>query len=222
MAKRNRRDWAGSSMKRDPVGTKLPLQSGYVVFIKPLPPYYKDIVNDSIPLPDYPKRKIVLAAGDVIDWLYEPKPEHEAEDHEDHELWMRWQVAHETKQKGEEIRQRARMDFLLSVCVDVLDGPNGPYEEQNDEWVQRVEAMYPGYKVPTHPGLRRLVFIKTQVVNSVDEMELILKLSTAPEVTMQGILNALQGFRDNLGQGEIGEIVANLAKEQSTTQSQVD
>jgi hypothetical protein len=50
-------------------------------------------------------------------------------------------------------------------------------------------------------------------------MEMVVGLSTAAEVTMQGILSALRGFQPDLGQGELGEDAEQHPEEQSVAQS---
>jgi hypothetical protein len=196
--------------------TTVPLKSGFTVCIRPLPPYYKDLIDDTIPLPEYPIRTITLAAGDEIDWPYEPDEEHFDPEHEDYELYVRWKSVDVERSKLNEIRNRARMDFLLSSCVDVVDGP---YDVEDVEWAQKAEAAFEDWTVPTHPGRRHLVFLKTQVITDADDMEMVVGLSTAAEVTMQGILSALRGFQPDLGQGGLGEDIEAPAEEQGVTQS---
>jgi hypothetical protein len=87
------------------------------------------------------------------------------------------------------------------------------------EWAQKAEAAFEDWTVPTHPGRRHLVFLKTQVITDADDMEMVVGLSTAAEVTMQGILSALRGFQPDLGQGGLGEDIEAPAEEQGVTQS---
>lgn len=190
--------------------TIIPLRSGFKVRIRPLPPYYKDLIDDTIPLPEYPVRIITLASGDVVEWPYEPKEEHADPEHEDYELYVKWKSTDDEVARLEKIRKKSRMDFLLSSCVDVVDGP---YDVDDIEWAQRLEAAFEDWSVPTHPGRKYLIFLKTQVITDADEMELIVSLSTAAEVTMQGILSALRGFPLDLGQGEVGEDAGPIAEE---------
>jgi len=182
------------------VGTMVDnLASGYAINVKPLPPYYVDLVEDRFPFQEFPKRKIRLTSGDIINWPYEPPDTPPDEGDPDHDLYISWKSAEIENEVVKERRKRAKRDFLLANCIEVVSGP-----ERLDDvgWTERVEASFDGWKVPTHPGQRLLIFIKTQVVLHSHEMELILSLCTSPEVTMQGILNALQGFRVDVGEGE--------------------
>lgn len=211
----NRKRKRRSKSKADSLNSiTIPMKSGFTVCIKPLPPYYKDLVNDTIPFPEYPTRIITLAAGDEIDWPYEPKDEHSDPGHEDYDLYVQWKSVDAERDKRTELRNRARMDFLLSNCVDVVDGP---YDVDDIEWAQRAEAAFEDWTVPTHPGRRYLIFLKTQVITDADEMEIVVSLSTAAEVTMQGVITALRGFPVDVGQGESGEDIGQLAEEQGVT-----
>jgi len=186
------------------------LKSGFTVRITPLPPYYKDLIDDTIPLPDYPTRTITLAAGDEIDWPYEPKEEHFDPEHEDYELYVRWKAIDIEREELTKLRNRARSDFLLSNCVGVVDGP---YDVDDVEWAQKVEAAFDDWRVPTHPGRRYLIFLRTQVLTDTEDLELVIRLSTAAEVTYQGVLNALRTFPVDMGQRELGEDFGQLAEE---------
>lgn len=184
------------------VGTMVDnLSSGYTINVKPLPPYYKDLVDDRFPLLEYPQRKIVLKSGDVINWPYSPSDDEPMpdEDDPDYGLYMSWKSVDIENLAIMAKRKRAKMDFLLANCVEIVSGPESIEDEQ---WTYRVEAAFDGYEVPEHPGKRLVVFIKTQVILESHEMEMVLNLCTSPEATMQGIMNALRGFRDNMEQGE--------------------
>jgi len=174
------------------------LSSGYEVFIEPLPPYYKDLVEQQFPLPEYPKRKIKLAAGDEVDWPYEPPEEPVDEAHEDYELYVKWHVVDKQREEITKLRNVARVDYLLSMCVTVVDGD---FTVSDSDWVDRLEAAFTDFQVPKHKGKRYLLFLKHVVVRTHEEMELILNMCTSPEVTMQGIINALRGFQDKVEEG---------------------
>jgi hypothetical protein len=197
MGKRRNKD----IVKRE-LGVRLDLSSGFTVSIKPLPPYYKELIDEVMPLPEYPTRKISLAAGDVIDWQYDPPAEALLETHPDYNLYVKWKSVDAERQKVEERRKRARQDFLIANCVKVV---TGPLKLWDNDWAHAVEAAFPGYTVPTHPGKRMLVFLKTQVILSVQEMEMIIEVCTSPEASMQGIINALRGFQDNMAKGRFAE-----------------
>jgi hypothetical protein len=173
-------------------GVVLNLVSGFHIRVKPLPPYYVDLIEDVLPLPEFPTRKLVLAAGDVAEWPYEPKDEAADPGHEDYSLYMKWKSVERERESITKKRDKARKDFLISNCVVVDDGP---IDFQGDDWVNKVEAAFEDYEVPAHYGKRLLVFLKTQVISTPDELELILGFALQQEATMQGIVHALQGFQ---------------------------
>ena len=212
MAKRKTRKKSTDSLSSHVI----PMKSGFTVRIRPLPPYYKDLIDETIPFPEYPIRIITLASGDEVEWPYEPKDEHFDPEHEDYDLYMRWKSVDAKVAELTLIRNKARVNFLLSSCVDVVEGP---YDLDDVEWAQRVEAAFENWSVPTHPGRRYLVFLKTQVITDVEDMEIVISLSTAAEATMQGVLSALRGFPVDLGQGESREDAGHAAEEQSDSQS---
>ena len=173
-------------------GVALALSSGFHIQVKPLPPYYIDLIEDVLPLPEFPTRKLVLAAGDVAEWPYEPKEEVADPSHEDYSLYMKWKSVEREREAILKKRDKARKDFLISNCVTIVDGP---VEFNDDLWVNKVEAAFEDYEVPTHHGKRLLVFLKTQVISTPEELELILGFALQQEATMQGIVHALQGFQ---------------------------
>lgn len=176
-------------------GIELNLSSGFTVFVKPLPPYYIDVIEEILPLPEFPTRKIVLAAGDIAEWPYEPTDEAASPDHEDYTLYAKWKSVKIQRESILQKRDKARKDFLLSNCVRVV---TGPVKYESDDWVNRVEAAFENYTVPEHEGKRLLIFLKTQVIATPEELEVIINYALSPEVTVQGIINALQGFRDKV------------------------
>lgn len=174
---------------------KIPIEltSGFSIEVTPLPPYYLDFLDDILPIPEFPQRKIILASGDTFECEY-VKPENppNSSDNTESELYMRYV---ETEHKIEKIlveRTRAKRDFLFSNCITVV---SGPYEVDSEEWVNRLEAIHPTYKVSSHKGRRLLAFIKSNVVTSKEEAEYILQTCAFTEVGMQGIINALRGFQ---------------------------
>ena len=94
-------------------GTKLVMPSGFTIIVHPLPPYYKDIIDNAIPMPSYPKRRILLAAGDIAYMEYNPPDDDVEYGHEDYELWLKWKSVDEERKVVEEQRKRARIDYLL-------------------------------------------------------------------------------------------------------------
>jgi hypothetical protein len=178
-------------------GVTLELPSGFSIRVRPMPPYYLDIIDDAIPLPDYPKRQIILAAGDIIYVDYVLPDEPVPVEHEDYQLYMRWKYVDTVRKELETLRSRARKDFMLSTCVDIL---SGPLDYRNHlVWIPKVEAAFPDYKVPEHKGKRMLIFLKTFVISSPEWMDVITRTALAEEATMQGIMTALQAFQNKVG-----------------------
>lgn len=177
--------------------TQFILQSGFVVAVKPLPPYYLDFINEELPLPDLPMRKLTLKSGDVVDFEYiVPDAAPDVTDVDEFELYMLHKQAIRKRNEVNDIRNKMRQDYLLSTCVDILEGP---VDINSDEWIKRIQAALPSYVVPPEPYKRRLAFIKAVVITTLDEQNNILNASIFPEVTMQSITNALQGFQVSLG-----------------------
>lgn len=168
------------------------LSSGFTISVKSLPPYYMDIVQDAIPLLDYPMRTVRLMAGDVDHWPYKPPddPPNES-DTEEFELYRRWHAADEGNRDRQEKRKRAKRDLLLSLCVTVEDGP---FSVDDQDWVHRVEGAFEDFKVPKHVGRRELLFLKSQVILEISEFEMIMGLATYSEISMQGVTSAMEGY----------------------------
>lgn len=199
MPRRNR--YKAKQPKREPTGMTFELSSGFEVFVTPLPPYYKDIIFDRFPLRDYPKYMFETLAGDKVPWPYKPPEEmpDPDEDQQGWELYMQWHAVDEFNKDQEKRRERAKIDFLIANCVTIRDGP---YDIEDTEWMDRVEAAFPGMTVPEHAGECMLLFLKTQVITTVDEAELIMESCTSPEVSAQGIRIALENFRRNMERQE--------------------
>ena len=183
---------------REQYGQTIKVSSGFELFIKPLPPYYKDLIDQEFPLPKYPRRKIELLSGDMVDWPYEPPEEELTKEHEDFDLYVRWHFAHETIENIKTVKKLARIDYLLSMCVDIVDGK---YNVEDTEWADRLEAAFTDFKVPSHYGRRYLLFLKHIVIITTEEMNMVVQLCTSPEVAMKGILNALEGFQNIMEEG---------------------
>jgi hypothetical protein len=177
-------------------GVKIPLSSGFVVLVKPLPPYYLDFIDQELPLKPYPKRKLRLASGSTIDVDYQPPDElPKAEDKEEYELYLTYRIALQDNVKLTEQRNVIRVDFLVANCVEII---SGPIEFDSIDWVNRLEAAFPDYKVPTHAGKRMLAFMKSNVILLPEERNAIVKIACFQEVNLQGIIDALQGFQSNM------------------------
>ena len=178
------------------------LPSGFTIAVTPLPPYYADIIEDIYPERTYPTRKIVLHAGDIYDEPYElPKKEPDHADLEQYGLWLKW---HEVDKFNEELKKkkvRMKRDLLLSLCVNILDGP---IDIDDDEWIERIEAPFveEGKEKSVnllHKGQKRLLFLKYIVITDLQSLELIMNDTVFKEVSVQGISNALHNFRGEVG-----------------------
>ena len=166
--------------------------TGFTIEVVPLPPYYMDVVEESIPLLDHPKREVQLLGGATDYFPYDPPDEVPSkDDREEYEMYMRWAgITLENANRSVQ-RDRVRRDFALSNCVRIKDGP---YTCEDDEWLMRVSAAFEDFHYPTNEGARRLLFIKTQIITTSEENEWILNHCMFPEVTMQGVENSLRRF----------------------------
>ena len=178
-------------------GIRLTLSSGFTVLVKPLPPYYLDFIDDQFPYAKYPQRKLKLAAGDILEIEYllpDSVPAHS--NVEEYELYINYKAVEVKNVEITKMRERARIDFLLSNCVTVEDGP---VKFEDKDWALKVEAAFPNYKVPEHPGKRMLAFLKSNVILQAEERSAIIETSCFQEVNLQGIIDALQGFQLEMG-----------------------
>ena len=172
--------------------------SGFDLDITPFPPYYVDLIEDVYPVREYPKRIIELLAGDVVTEEYEPSEDKPDEDDEDYHLWLKWYEVEDYNNKLEPVRIRVRRDMLLSLCVTIKDGPE---DVSDSAWIERIEIPFGGdYHVSDEPGQRLLTFIKYVVLTHSEDTDSVLEQAMFPEVTLQGVGRALQGFRGDLGQ----------------------
>ena len=182
---------------------EIELNSGFTVHVSSLPPYYMDMINDRFPIPEYPSREIALVSGDIVDWPYEPGEDVPEEDHEDYELFVKWHTVDKKRKEVTNQRNTARVDYLLNMCVEIIDGPI-EFDDQ-ESLAYKLETAFPDFHIPEDKGQRRLLFIKHFVITTALELNSIVSSSTSQEVSMQGITSALRGFRDNLEEGGLGE-----------------
>lgn len=175
----------------------LTLKSGFIVTVKPLPPYYLDFIDEAYSIKEYPDRELTLAGGDILKIDYTPPEEApDASDTAEYELYVMWHAIDKYNTKMKQLRDKLRRDFLLSTCVTV---ESGPISIDDDSWIINIEGALPDYEAPTHDGERRLAFMKAVVVRTQDDLQLIVRSAMFPEVTMQGIEHALQGFQGDMG-----------------------
>lgn len=180
-----------------PYSIRFTLSSGFVIDVQPLPPYYIDFLDDEYPLLKYPKRIVQLAGGDTAEFDYTP-PEAapEPSDVEEYELYIKWHNVQQRNVDIEKQRARAKRDFLLATCITIV---SGPVDISDNVWVEKLEGVFPDIVIPDDVGGRMVMFLKTVVIRTTEEFEPIVHASLFPEVTMQGIQAALQGFRDPMG-----------------------
>lgn len=175
------------------------LPNGYTIGVTPLPPYYMDVIKDAYPYKDYPKRKVVLIGGDIVEWRYDPPQEEPSpENKEDFQLFHTWHAVEAYNTEMDTLRMRARVDMLYATCVSIKDGPR---QIEDNDWVEEVEgaiilAGRSGWRVPKHPGARKVVFLKTQVVTDDAIHDFIMSSAVYIEASEQGVINALHNFRD--------------------------
>ena len=198
-------------MSSDIQRKRIDLTSGFTISVQPLPPYYADFIEDAYPYAEYPKRKLTLAGGDILEIDYSP-PENppDVTDTDEYELYIEW---FSTKSLNDEItlkRERAKRDFLLASCVTI---DHGPIDMSDDSWVTMLEAAFDNYVIPTHVGKRMLAFLKSCVIRTTSEYNRVMQAAMFPEVTMQGITTALRGFPDTVGQPRPGRRHRGKAKQ---------
>lgn len=174
-------------------GCELELISGFTVGVTPLAPYYMDFIDDTYPLPAMPKRKFTNVAGDVFELSYTPPdmPPDPDDDHDGYILYMEYLSARECAAEVDALRNRARRDFLISNCVHIVEGP---VSLDSSEWLEQLEGGLPGYTVPDHYGERRLVFLKSVVITTLEDWEAIRDAAVYAEITFQGVATALRSL----------------------------
>jgi hypothetical protein len=178
-----------------PKTVQIPLSSGFVVNIRPLPPYYADFIDDALPLVPLPKRKLTMVAETVeVEYI---EPESFPTETSEQELYLLYKTAQDKNKEIEKLREKQKMKFLLLNCLDILDGP---FKIEDPKWVSRLESALPNFHVPADPSERMVIFIKSQVITTQPELDEIINASLFPEVDMQGIINALSHFQ-NIVQG---------------------
>lgn len=182
----------------DAITKKFP--SGFTISVVPLPPYYMDVIKRALPEREYPERKIKNAFGDEFTVEYTlPKEEPSASDRSEYDLYWEWKSVEHHNKKVERKRKISMENFLLSMCVDVVDGP---ISIDSDEWVERLEAPFAteGFEMPEHPGVKRILFLKSVVITRPEEKEWLLNVAVYQEVEMQDIADALHNFPLDVGQ----------------------
>jgi len=178
---------------------KIDLSSGFTINVKPLPPYYNDFIEDALPLVSLPKRTLHLKAGDEVQVEY-IEPEEFPTDAEEQELYLLYKTAVKDNEEIERKRSRTKINFLLINCIEIVDGP---VQEGDSSWSDRVQQSLPGYKLPVDPGLLHVAFLKSQVITTQLELDTVLSICFHPEVNIQGIVNALSHFQDQISRPRV-------------------
>lgn len=175
---------------------EITLSNGFIVSVTPLPPYYIDWIDDAFPLPKPPMRIMKLVSGDEVEYDYiVPEEIPSADNVEEYGLYLRYREFLRNTEEVQKYRDRARRDFLLSVCISIV---SGPVDIASDEWKNKLEAPFKDYKVSDHPGKKLLAFMKSVVLVTAADFEIVIQSALYKEVTMQGILNSLRSFRTEM------------------------
>jgi len=184
--------------KYDAGSITLMIPSGYTIRVKRLGPYAFDPLYDRKDLHDPGPMKITVKLMEKIkppgvEQIIIYAPPDEIPDLEEHpQAWLYYQqwMLHEQNRREIGLNfMRARMEFLLALAVDVLDGPN---VVEDDAWFRPLSTLI---EPPEDYGNRYMLFLKTQVIRSNLTAELIREFSVIKEVTMEGIKNALRKIR---------------------------
>lgn len=188
-------------MTQDSYSTEYKLQSGFTVRVTPLVPYYMDVIEQILPEKKYPKRIIRNIAGDEFPIAYDPPDTPPLiANREEYDLYYEWLSVDQHNEELVDTRKALRSDYLLSTCIEIVDGP---VDFDSDEWKLRVEGAFQArginFKMPSHKGAQLLFFLKSVVITSPDEKALLEQSAMYREVDMQGISNALHGFPVNVG-----------------------
>lgn len=171
--------------------------NNYLIEINPLPPFYMDFIEAVYPLKEYPNRIVKNVAGDILELEYKPLQEHSDPEHAYYDLWITWTAVDEHNARMKDLRNKARIDFLLVSCVDVLEGR---YTLESTEWSDKLVSIFgDDYHVPHAKRDRLLLFLKYEVIRTLTDKEFILQSAMYPEVNMQGIVDALHTFQNPLG-----------------------
>lgn len=179
---------------------KKKLDSGYTVDIKLTGPFAYDHITQRHPLPPAPVRKIKLAGGVVEDWPYNC-PDSEPEEPEEKSLYNQFKMWERRCFDITRIRQRARAHYFMNEHITVVSGPGGKWLWKGVNFVKWICRMW-GCTAPDNAAY--LHFLKTQVIASNKDWEMIQKNAIAQEVTMEGLLDAADRFRDAVGRQQTG------------------
>ena len=189
------------------------LSSGFTVKVKTLGPYALDPLSDRFRDPGPFTFQVKLLAGDEVTWVYEPpeaRPDPDS-DREDYELYRNWEMYQRRRGEVAAAFERARRDFVMTNCFEIVDGP---VSVEDNGWVERNTSTMPA---PESYSERLLLFLKTQVITTLMEWELLAQAAIAPEVDMEGIYRAFRSFRRDLGRGGDGRRVGDVAEVEGET-----
>lgn len=184
--------------------TVLKIPGGWTLSVRRMGPYTFDDLNQSPDLKDPGPFmiKVILLEGmvspDGVEQWIEYRPPDEIPDKDEfpkeHSYYLRWR-AHEAdrQRRGYELL-RQRMDRMLLTCVRVLDGP---CDADDDGWLDDIMCTVPSEALYSHSS-RRLLFLKTQVIQTDMCAELIRDLTRVEEVTVEGLRKAFDSFRSRV------------------------
>jgi len=178
------------------MASRYSLSSGFVVEVGTLGPHALWPIEQKYKDPGPWTYQVETKIEGIVEFIYDP-PNESPDKEKDPEGWELYQCWRSHEAKRQAIREQyvqARTLFMLLNCVTVIDGP---CTVDDTEWYKRIEHMVSEPK--THSE-RRLLFFLTQVFAiSSNEFQLITQRAVAPEVTIEGVLEALEGFRSSMG-----------------------
>jgi hypothetical protein len=176
------------------------LSSGFTVRVKTLGPFALDPLRKKHRDTGRFTYRVETQAEGVVDFVYEPpdpppQPPPEG-DQRDWELYQAY-LAHQRKRADvADAFERDSADFVMLNCFEIVAGP---YTVDDDDWLDRLMPLLEDR--PTGAA-RLLLFFKTQVFAiPFEEWAAIRGICIAPEVNLEGILDALESFRSELGRG---------------------
>jgi hypothetical protein len=143
-------------------------------------------VLEKIDPPGYEQEILYEPPRDEDDRIYCP-------DQEKHErAWVHFQQwrKHEAHRMDlQQLRAERQWDLAMANCIEVLDGP---YEMMDDGWL---EPLLEFVASPETLGMRKIVFLRSQVIGDADTRDVIRFLYHVKEVTLEGLKQAFDSFR---------------------------
>lgn len=173
------------------------LESGYRVKVRLTGPFVFDDLMKRYRDPPPVMRQVTLASGEIGEWPYEPPAVPPPEtDRDEYELWGRYQSRKYNIVTLSSERARAQAHFFLLDCISVL--ALHPLAIAANLWRWWV-SLWGGTGDSFPLRERYLSFLKTRVIVTNQDWLAIQTAAIAKEVTMDGILDAADTFRRELG-----------------------